>query len=333
MKNLLLIIFYLSLTVSLVFAQENKTVSIIKPAYVKKIVWQKPQAEDLPGLGKNILLVFSNAQYDFSKHLFPIYSERTSIPSGTYSADIKIIDAIYEPLNDSEKNALNTYTGQKKSLIKEEINASVTISNFKKKPYAYVQFIPIRKNKATGSYEKLISFSLQINPLIDTDKKNFPNKIYASNSVLSNGDWYKISVTTDGIYKMNASFLKNLGMNIDSINTSDIRIYGNGGGQLPFANSLSRYDDLQENAIYVTDQNNNGKFDSTDYILFYGQAQHCWKYNNADKRFHHNFNIYSDSTYYFITADLGPGKRIVQQGSSTASPTNIVSSFDDYQFH
>ena len=90
---------------------------------------------------------------------------------------------------------------------------------------------------------------------------------------------------------------------------------------------------MQENAISVTDINNNGQFDTTDFILFYGQAQHRWKFNNADNRFHHYLNVYSDSTYYFITADLGPGKRISSQNSSSLPITNNVSSFDDYQFH
>ncbi|HEY4800898.1 MAG TPA: type IX secretion system sortase PorU, partial [Bacteroidia bacterium] len=147
------------------------------------------------------------------------------------------------------------------------------------------------------------------------------------------GKWYKISVTSDGIYKMDYSFLKRLGMRMDSLKTQNIRIYGNGGGQLPFANAGFRYDDLQENAIEVVDQNNNGNFDSTDYVLFYGQAQHRWQYDRIGKQFHHNLNIYSDTTYYFVTKDLGTGKRIVQQNSSSTSPTNIVSSFDDYQFH
>ena len=132
---------------------------------------------------------------------------------------------------------------------------------------------------------------------------------------------------------MDREFLKKLGVDVASLNPRNISIYGNGGGQLPFSNSGFRYDDIQENAIYVFDQNNDGDFDSTDYVLFYGQSQHRWKYNSTDKRFHHTLNIYSDTTYYFITTDLGAGKRITTQSSSLLAPTNTVSSFDDYQFH
>ncbi len=43
--------------------------------------------------------------------------------------------------------------------------------------------------------------------------------------------------------------MKNMGLDVDNIDPRKIRLYGNGGGQLPFANSAPRCDDLQENSI------------------------------------------------------------------------------------
>ncbi|MEK6615433.1 MAG: hypothetical protein AABZ32_04880, partial [Bacteroidota bacterium] len=302
-----------------IHAQQNRNASLNELIPDKQILWQKVVTQDLLGLGNYSLLNFNHAQFDFSNHFFPIYSERIALPLGTSSAEAKITDALFEPLSDSEKIAINRYDPQKKSFITSEINPIVTVSMYKKMPYAYIQFIPIRKNNATGKYEKLVSFSLQINPVDNPNKIIYAQRTYAANSVLATGNWYKVSVMADGIYKMDYAFLKNLGLDVDSITPQNIRIYGNGGGQLPFANSGFRYDDLQENAIAVVGESD-GKFDPADYILFYGQSQHRWKYNSADNKFHHTLNVYSDTTYYFITTEVGAGKRISTQSSSALSP-------------
>jgi len=331
-KGFLLILCVISFSCAL--AQKSKVIHQSAPE--NTILWKKTIADDLPGLGKQQFLLFDGAIYDINNHFFPIYTEKVALPINTVSADVKILNALFQPLSDSENIAFNSYDFQKKNIITNEVAPSATISIFKKKPYAFVQFIPIRKNSITGKYEKLVSFSLQITPVESSDKitPSHSLRTYASNSVLASGRWYKVSATADGIYKMDYSFLKNLGMQVDSIKTQNIRVFGNGGGQLPFANYGFRYDDLQENAIDVFDQNNNGNFDSADYVLFYGQSQHRWKYYTADKQFHHILNIYSDTTYYYITSELlGVGKRISVQNSSSASPTNTVTSFDDYAFH
>ncbi|MBI4930870.1 MAG: type IX secretion system sortase PorU [Bacteroidetes bacterium] len=334
MKNRAYLLFFAIFSMIVSFAQSNRIASLNQPKPEKIISWQKLVTDEVPGLGKQSFLTFQNAQYDLINHFFPIYSERVALPYYTVSADSKIYNEIYQLLSDSEKTVVTSYDSQKKNFISDGINPVVTISLYRKKPYAYIQFIPIRKNKTTGNFEKLVSFSLQVIP--DNSPNTIINsssqKTYASNSVLANGKWYKVALSADGIYKMDYSFLKNLGLDANSINPQNIRIYGNGGGQLPFANSGFRYDDLQENAIYVSGQGDS-KFDSTDYILFYGQSQHRWKYNSTDNKFHHNLNVYSDTTYYFITADSGIGKRITTQNSLTTPPTDTVTSFDDYQFH
>jgi len=101
---------------------------------------------------------------------------------------------------------------------------------------------------------------------------------------------------------------------------------------LPYANATPRYTDLTENAIEVVGENDN-VFNSNDYVLFYAEEQTKWIYNTTDKKFHHTLNRYADTTYYFITTELGQGKRITQQSSSTLLATKTVRTFDDYAFH
>ena len=66
------------------------------------------------------------------------------------------------------------------------------------------------------------------------------NLISQNSSILSTGDWYKISTTRDGIYKIDYSDLENLGVNLSNLTFSSIKLYGNGKGMLPESNSVFR---------------------------------------------------------------------------------------------
>lgn len=155
---------------------------------------------------------------------------------------------------------------------------------------------------------------------------------YADNSILANGTWYKMSVNTTGIYRISSSDLTGLGIDITTLNPKNIRIYGNGGGMLPEANATPRIDDLREIAIQVIGEED-GKFDPADYILFYAESPDKWRYDTVGHLFHHSKNTYSDISCYFLNIDLGPGKRIGSEPSTTQPATNFVNSFNDYQFY
>ncbi|MCP4521041.1 MAG: type IX secretion system sortase PorU [Cytophagales bacterium] len=154
----------------------------------------------------------------------------------------------------------------------------------------------------------------------------------ATNSVLSSGDWYKISVSRTGVYKIDKDFLSNLGISTGSINPKNIQIYGNGGGMLPQPLSEARYDDLQENAIVVVGEDD-GRFDDGDYILFYGESPNEIIADEDDSNFSHAKNVYSDNTYYFITIGESEGKRVPSITTSVESTTQTITSFDEYVYH
>ena len=80
-------------------------------------------------------------------------------------------------------------------------------------------------------------------------------------------------------------------------------------------------------------------FNNSDKILFFGQGPDIFYYD--ENTFipywilNHKKNIYTDTTYYFISFDLGPGKRIPNFGTlNNLSEVNYnVSSYDSYFFH
>ncbi|WP_091894724.1 type IX secretion system sortase PorU [Polaribacter sp. KT25b] len=153
-----------------------------------------------------------------------------------------------------------------------------------------------------------------------------------SNSVLSSGDWYKFSVDTTGVFKIDRNLLQRIGVSTSGLNPKKIHIYGNGGQLLPELNSDFRYDGLQENAIYIEGESD-GSFDNSDYILFYAKGPHDWEVNVSANSIKHRQNIYSDKAYYFITVNDTDGKRITPKTPITTSATSQISVFDDFNFY
>jgi hypothetical protein len=155
---------------------------------------------------------------------------------------------------------------------------------------------------------------------------------YASTSALAAGQWRKVGVSADGIYKLDYDFIKNT-LKLDvSGDFSKIAVFGNGGGMVPERNSEARFDDIQENAIVRVDNNGNNKLDAGDYILFYGQGADKWLFDETSKTFSHQKNLYADKNFYFVTNTQGTGKAM---GTVTPPSSNnqTATTFDDHQFH
>ena len=152
-----------------------------------------------------------------------------------------------------------------------------------------------------------INFKLQSIPFSKPSQKTQRN--YAANSVLSTGQFFKIGVVDNGVYKITRSQMVQMGFDVNNLDPRNIKIFGNGGAMLPQPNSMPIYDDLYENAIYVKGEED-GKFDSDDFILFYGESPHRINWDTSGCVEKHIINIYSDSTFYFVTVGSDRGKRV-----------------------
>lgn len=294
----------------------------------EQIVWNAPSTIKISDNESQHFLSFSGAQYAFEDYFLPRFGKKIILSSNEQKFSAAIVNPLYDVLSDVEIALIKN-----PEIITGEIKVSTNVLTSRKKSYGVVSFIPIRKNPGSGKFEKLVSFDLSITPDFTVKSATRSVHTYAANSVLQNGIWYKIGIQTDGIYKLSYTFLQNMGINMATLNPQNIRVYGNGGGMLPELNSKARPDDLVENAVYIQGESD-GVFNEDDYILFYGKGPNTWSYNSsACPKYGHSVNLYSDSAYYFITTDLGAGKRIQAQASSTLPVTNTISSFDDYAFH
>ncbi|MCB2220278.1 MAG: type IX secretion system sortase PorU [Bacteroidetes bacterium] len=148
----------------------------------------------------------------------------------------------------------------------------------------------------------------------------------SQNSVLSDGTWYKLSVSETGVYKITYDDLLNWGIDPGLLNPESIAIYGNGNGMLPESPDEFRYDDLQEIAIKVVGEEDQS-FDMDDFILFYGEGPTEWNVNESTGKLIHETNLYSDEVFYFLNLDMPDALRLQTQYSTVIPPTNFSDSY------
>jgi hypothetical protein len=149
---------------------------------------------------------------------------------------------------------------------------------------------------------------------------------YAPSSVLSSGDWFRIAVTTDGIYRIDYAKLKQLGLAYPS----NPKIFGNNSGQLSYYNNDPKPDDLKELSIY-TYTGNDGVFNEGDYLLFFAKATHRWRFDEVSKSYDFVRHNYSDTAVYFLTSGPTQGKRVVT-ATEPSQASNYSSSESDALF-
>lgn len=288
------------------------------------VVWKENIKSKINSLEERQFLAFKNAKYDPKKDYLPFFEQQIELKQNTI-ASLEILDIEYEGVDNA---LISKISGNK--YISNTINLSHSTYTSKKTNYGLVRFSPIILIR--GNYKKVVSYKIKVITKPSSSKNN-NTKSFTSNSVLSSGDWYKIAVLKDGIFKLDYTFLKNLGLDIDNLNPNDFKLYGNGGKMLPAQNSDYRPDDLIQNAVQVIGEAD-GSFDSGDFVLFYGQSPHSWTYNASSSLFEHKNHTYSDTTFYFITfSNTGESPKRISTQTSASSPNTFVTSYNDYAFH
>ena len=270
-------------------------------------------------------LRFSEAFYN-NQNPVPFFQKQYPIHSSDVSLSASINTITTGELSVAEINLLST------SEIDTSFTVEVNKSISRGQAFAVVKVVPVRFNPESKTYEKLLSFTIVVKAEdMPESASGTASRSYASNSVLSAGNWIKVKVTESGMYKITYNELSQMGFDV-SVNPKNIAVYGNGGGLLPEQNDLFRHDDLVENPIKLVGEDDN-QFNAGDYLLFYAQGPVKWVQNNITNTFMHQDNIYDDYAYYFITALDRPAKRIAEEETPAASADVTVNSFIDYAVH
>jgi len=210
--------------------------------------------------------------------------------------------------------------------IPEQVEFELRSVRGRDENFLVLQLSPIIKEG--NIFKKITSFRVNYelsHRRVFDEVNNTPSE---SSSVLASGNFYKFQVEKTGVYKISASFLNSLGMDVSSIDPRKIKIYGHGGEMLPLKNSENFYYDPPEIPIRVIGESD-GSFDNNDYILFYGIGTK----GNWNEESETNLNLYDDASYYFITADGENGKRITSYQEPSGNPDITINTFDDRDFY
>lgn len=224
---------------------------------------------------------FEGAQYDPSRNFLPYVFERKRL-SGNQAVTVRLENAVYEIMDPNSVAAIGTQANQ----IKPEAEITSYVTNSREEYFANIRIVPIRRNSVSGQLEKLVSYDLRVTTQ-PARRAPVMQRASATTSVLASGTWYRIAVAANGVYKIDYNFLNALGIDMSTLDPRNIRIYGNGRGQLSYNNFVAHADDLREHDIFVQGESD-GVFDQSDYVLFFGVSANTWKYDTTDARYHHH---------------------------------------------
>ncbi len=253
----------------------------------------------------------------------PSFFDIWSVTNNSKVVNSELTNVVYKKLD------LSKYPDLDITKVPLELEYNLVVSDSRSDSYISFELTPLIK--IGNEVSRVVSFNLEYQLGSFSNKQSKLNRaVVAQNSVLSSGTWYKFAVDTTGVFKIDKNLLNSIGVDTNGLDPRSIRIYGNGGALLPQLNSDFRYDDLQENHIYVQGESD-GVFNDSDYILFYAKGPHGWDTSDVNNLEHIN-NIYSDLAYYFITIDNGFGQRISNETPIVEFPTKTITKFDDYTF-
>ncbi len=116
---------------------------------------------------------------------------------------------------------------------------------------------------------------------------------YASDWINFNQQYFKIPISKEGVYKLSYSDLQSAGFPVNAVDPRFIQLFHRG----------------QEQAIYVKGQAD-AVFNSSDFIQFYGRKNDgtldAILYKPSSAQPHSYYNLFSDTTAYFLTYALSP---------------------------
>ncbi|MFC1555503.1 type IX secretion system sortase PorU [candidate division KSB1 bacterium] len=141
-------------------------------------------------------------------------------------------------------------------------------------------------------------------------RRKAANSSLSKSSQLHEGMWFTIPVNEEGIYKITYQDLVSSGIDPGSIDPRTMKIYNNGGLILSESIPDSSTYGMIENAIRIMGEED-GSFDATDYILFYGRGTDSWGWNEKGHELKHNFNQYTADNIYWFTYSGNAGKRMI----------------------
>ncbi len=279
------------------------------------IKWQLEELKKNSPFKPDDYVLFQTKNYQYTPGNI-IFSQVWLIPEAIDGQSVKLQHVKFSPIDKFlvNKLKLNDLKQDFQPVLKTSYARNDILATFEINTIIY-------KN---GQYFKLDAFDLQYAYQPQSRQAHTQN-IYDSR--WATGEWYKFKINKSGVYKLDKSFLENLGIDTGNLDPHKIKIFGNGGKVMPLLNSTPYPEDITELAIEVTGEQD-GRFDNDDYILFYAQSDKEWS-----DEYDSNLNVYTDNTYYYVQIDDQDGKRIQAYQEPSGTPVEIFETYQAYKFY
>ncbi len=253
--------------------------------------------------------------------IYPPYEFMIPVQNGVakYSILDQSVITNNEPLSESKKIALNLSSSE--SPVAEVLESGF----YRGKEVASLKIHMTRFSSDAVFHTTKIRFRLyhvtEEVPSTSVLKKN----IAAEDHPLASGAWFKIPITNNGIYQLDANYLSDLGVSLDQIDPRNIQLWGTGGLPLSENNSDVR-PEFSQIPIIVQGESD-GSFDPSDRVIFYGNSPH--QETRVGTSFRQILHPYSEHVYVFLTIGNSTGERLTVQNSGL-NATRTITSFDDF---
>jgi hypothetical protein len=260
--------------------------------------------------------------FDMDRGGLPLWTPTIEVPRGTRAFQVALEDAVWEPVPAAMRTQFPAL---------DRIGALPIIRTHvgiqRKEALASVVVEPFKLNTTSGVVERLVEARLRIHDVVQGEVG--APKSYPAASKLASGQWYRMFVPDNGVYKVTYQTLSQLGVDMNGLDPARINIYGNHTGLLPFQNSALPGTDLRANAIEMVD-GGDGVFGPGDHLLFYASGPQRWA--TGGKGFAHTKNVYCDSASYFVGIDVEPAVRVAPASQSSGTPSQVVTTYSERAF-
>ena len=250
--------------------------------------------------------------------VLPTYNEVVPLESdcSRYDYSVRIAYPEWAPLTADESRV----AAARPHLVADTLRVETYVGVSRRQGYLDVSFTPIVRRG--GSYLKLLSFKMEItaHPKAATARRT-PRRAagegaarYAASSVLAQGRWVKVTLTSDGIYRLTNEALRT---QMGFTNTANIHVYGYGGHRLPETLTGAEWDDLEEVPLLPV----------ADGYLFFANGL-----DDTDGGTH-VINHYARQAAYFITQTDTPATTPATAPQPATTPGATVRTFAAVAYH
>ena len=154
-------------------------------------------------------------------------------------------------------------------------------------------------------------------------------KVKTGDNPFTAGEWYKITLFENGMYNITGAELEKAGFHAGSVSSDEIHIYYGGGRTLKVKTQELTTDNFREIAIKIND-GGDGKFDTEDKIIFYGEALSRFVLEPENARPVYQNYPYAEkggNAYWLLVSNEGTPGRMGNAGEPISDNINAITTY------